>query len=74
MNKKFIILLTVFIDVLGIGIIIPILPFYVQSFGASAFVVTLLFTVFSFFAFFSAPFLGALSDKIGRRRLHHAIS
>lgn len=67
MNKKLIILLTVFIDVLGIGIIVPILPFYVESFGASAFVITLLFTVFSFFAFFSAPFLGALSDKIGRR-------
>jgi len=67
MNKKLIILLTVFIDVLGIGIIIPILPFYVESFGASAFTVTMLFAVFSFFAFFSAPLLGALSDKIGRR-------
>ena len=64
MNKKLIILLTVFIDVLGIGIIIPILPFYVQSFGASAFVVTLLFTVFSFFAFFSAPFLGWYSLQL----------
>ncbi len=67
MNKKLIILLTVFIDVLGIGIIIPVLPFYVESFGASAFTVTLLFAVFSFFAFFSAPLLGALSDKVGRR-------
>jgi MFS family permease len=67
MNKKLIILLTVFIDVLGIGIIIPVLPFYVESLGASAFTVTLLFAVFSFFAFFSAPFLGALSDRIGRR-------
>lgn len=67
MNRKLIILLTVFIDVLGIGIIIPVLPFYVESFGASAFTVTLLFAVFSFFSFFSAPFLGALSDKIGRR-------
>jgi MFS family permease len=67
MNRKIIILLTVFIDVLGIGIIIPVLPFYVQSFGASAFTVTLLFAVFSFFSFFSAPLLGALSDKIGRR-------
>lgn len=67
MDKKFIIITTVFIDVLGMGIIIPTLPFYVESFGVSAFVVTLLFCVFSLFSFFSAPFLGALSDKIGRR-------
>jgi len=67
MSKKFIIIATVFIDVLGMGIIIPTLPFYVESFGVSAFTVTLLFSVFSFFSFFSAPFLGALSDKIGRR-------
>ncbi len=67
MSKKFIILLTVLIDVLGIGIIVPILPFYVESFGASAFIVTLLAAIFSFFSFFSAPLLGSLSDKIGRR-------
>ncbi|MEI6835780.1 MAG: MFS transporter [Candidatus Falkowbacteria bacterium] len=67
MNRKIIILLTVLIDVLGIGIIIPVLPFYVETFGASAFVVTLLFAIFSFFSFFSAPLLGSLSDKIGRR-------
>ena len=66
-NKKFIIISTVFIDVLGMGIIIPTLPFYVQSFGVSAFTVTLLFCVFAFFSFFSAPVLGALSDRIGRR-------
>lgn len=65
--KKILIILTVFIDVLGIGIIIPVLPFYVKSFGASAMTLTLLFTVFSFFSFFSAPFLGALSDKVGRK-------
>jgi len=47
MNKKLIILLTVFIDVLGIGIIIPILPFYVESYGATATTVTLLFAVYS---------------------------
>ena len=67
MNKKSIILLTVLIDVLGIGIIIPVLPFYVESFGASAFIVTMLFAVFSLFSFFSAPLLGAWSDRIGRR-------
>lgn len=67
MNKKFIIIATVFIDVLGMGIVIPTLPFYVQSFGVSAFTVTLLFGAFAFFSFFSAPILGAWSDRIGRR-------
>ncbi len=67
MNKKFVIIATVFVDVLGMGIIIPTLPFYVQTFGISDFMVTLLFCVFAFFSFFSAPILGSLSDKIGRR-------
>ena len=66
-KEKLIIIITVFIDVLGIGIIIPILPFYVENFGVSPFGVTLLFATFSLFSFFSAPFLGSLSDKIGRR-------
>jgi multidrug resistance protein len=67
MNKKLVILATVFIDVLGMGIIMPTLPFYVESFGVSAFTITLLFCVFALFSFVSAPFLGALSDRIGRR-------
>ncbi len=67
MNKKLIILLTVFIDVLGLGIIIPIMPFYVAQFSTSPIIITALFAVFAACAFFSAPFLGALSDKIGRR-------
>lgn len=68
MNKqKIIILSTVFVDVLGFGIVIPILPFYLTEFGASAFTITLLFSIFSFCAFLSAPLLGALSDRIGRR-------
>jgi MFS family permease len=66
-KEKIIIVLTVLIDVLGLGIIIPVLPFYVKSFGASAFTLTLLFSVFSLFSFISGPFLGALSDRIGRR-------
>jgi DHA1 family tetracycline resistance protein-like MFS transporter len=68
-KEKIFILLTVFIDVMGLGIIIPILPFYVESFGASAFVVTALFSVFAICSFFSAPLIGALSDKFGRRPL-----
>ncbi len=68
MNKiKLTILLTVLIDVIGFGIVIPVMPFYVQSFGAKAFTITLLFAVFAFFSFFSGPVMGALSDRIGRR-------
>ena len=66
-KEKAIIIFTVAIDVIGLGIIIPVLPIYVESFGISAFSVTLLFSAYSLFSFLSAPFLGALSDKIGRR-------
>ncbi len=66
-KEKLIILFTVFVDVLGIGIVIPVLPFYVQEFGAGPTTVTVLFSVFSLFAFLSSPWLGALSDRVGRR-------
>jgi multidrug resistance protein len=62
-----IIFLTVFIDLLGFGIIIPLLPFYAEHFGASAFVVGLLSTSFSLAQFVFAPLWGRLSDRIGRR-------
>lgn len=64
---KAIILFTVFLDVLGLGIIIPVLPFYVESFHVSGIVITALFAVFSLCSFFSAPILGVISDKKGRR-------
>jgi MFS family permease len=66
-KEKIIIVLTVLIDVLGLGIIVPVLPFYVESFGASAITLTMLFSVYALFSFVSGPFLGALSDRIGRR-------
>lgn len=67
MKIKALVLFTIFIDIVGIGIIIPILPFYVRSFGVTDAVVTLLFAVYAFVSFFSAPLLGSLSDRIGRR-------
>jgi MFS family permease len=68
MNKiKLVVIFTLLINVIGMGIIIPVLPHYVESFGATPFQVTLLFAVFAFCSFFSSPLLGALSDKIGRR-------
>jgi DHA1 family tetracycline resistance protein-like MFS transporter len=66
-REKVIVLFTVLVDVIGFGIVIPILPFYVSSFGASPFVVTMLFSTYALFSFVSSPFLGALSDRVGRR-------
>ncbi len=68
MNKqKIIIALTVLVDVIGLGIVLPSLPFYVAKVGGAALEVTYLFAVFSICSFLSTPMLGALSDKIGRR-------
>ncbi len=64
---KYIISFTVLVDVLGIGIIIPVLPFYVKLFGLSPTGMTILFSVFSLCSLFSTPILGSLSDKYGRR-------
>ncbi|WP_123536499.1 MFS transporter [Halosimplex salinum] len=63
----FAVLAIVFIDLLGFGIVIPILPFYVRSFGASDVVYGLLAASYSFMQFVFAPLLGQLSDSRGRR-------
>lgn len=57
----------VFVDLLGFGILIPIIPLYVRDFGASEFVVGLLVAAYSLFQFVGAPLLGKLSDERGRR-------
>lgn len=62
-----IIFVTVFIDLLGFGIIIPLLPFYAESYGATGFTVGLLSTVFSLMQFLVSPIFGRWSDRIGRR-------
>jgi MFS transporter, DHA1 family, tetracycline resistance protein len=59
--------LTVFIDLIGFGIIIPLLPLYAKQFGANALTVGLLLTSYSLMQFFFAPMWGRLSDRIGRR-------
>jgi MFS family permease len=56
-----------FLDVVGVGIIIPVAPFYAQAFGASAFEVGLLFSMFAAAQFVATPVLGGLSDRYGRR-------
>lgn len=62
-----IIFFTVFIDLVGFGVIIPLLPFYAEHFHATPDVVTLLMAIYSLTQFFFAPFWGRLSDRIGRK-------
>jgi DHA1 family tetracycline resistance protein-like MFS transporter len=59
--------LTIFVSLIGFGIIIPLLPFYAQTFGASPTTIGLLFASFSLAQFVAAPVLGDLSDRWGRR-------
>src|SRR6478672_7205139 len=62
-----IIFLTIFVNLVGFGIIIPLLPFYAQTFGASPLTIGLLFAVYSLCQLIAAPVLGDLSDRYGRR-------
>lgn len=63
------IFLIVLVDVLGLTIVLPLLPVYAESFGASAFVAALLMPVYSACQLFAGPVLGSWSDRIGRRRV-----
>jgi len=62
-----IIFLTLFVNLVGFGIIIPLLPFYAQTFGASPLAIGLLFASFSLSQLVASPLLGDLSDRWGRR-------
>jgi DHA1 family tetracycline resistance protein-like MFS transporter len=66
-GSRVVLFFTVFIHLLGFGIIIPLLPYYAEHFGASGLTVGLLTTSFSLAQFLFAPIWGRLSDRIGRR-------
>jgi len=63
----FFVFATVLLDMVGFGIVIPLLPFYVQSMGGSAEIVGLLLGTFAFMQMIATPILGRLSDRYGRR-------
>ena len=62
-----IIFLTILVNLIGFGIIIPLLPFYAETFGASPLTIGLLFASFSLAQLVASPLLGAWSDRWGRR-------
>lgn len=68
-NRRALVLLflTIFIVMVGFGVIMPILPFYAESMGATATALGLLFATYSIIQFFFAPVWGQLSDRIGRK-------
>ena len=61
------IFMIVFVDVLGFTIILPLLPFYTESFGATPFIVGTLVSSYGICQLISGPILGQWSDRIGRR-------
>ncbi len=66
-SRLAILFLTVFLDLLGFGLVIPILPTFAVDLGASPFVVGLIAAVYALMNFIFSPFWGSLSDRVGRR-------
>ena len=62
-----ILFMVVFIDLLGFGIVLPLLPFYASEYGASGTTVGVIVGIYSLMQFFFAPIWGRLSDRYGRR-------
>ena len=57
----------VFINLVGFGLVVPLLPFFALSLDAAAWQITLMFSAYSLGQFFAEPFWGRLSDRIGRK-------
>jgi MFS transporter, DHA1 family, tetracycline resistance protein len=62
-----ILFLIVFIDLIGFGLVIPLLPFYAERFAAAPLQMTMLFATYSLMSMVTAPLWGRLSDQVGRR-------
>jgi MFS family permease len=67
MRRLWVLMLTVFVDMIGFLIVLPLLPFYAEELGASPFLVGALVSVFALAQLSAAPLWGRLSDRYGRR-------
>lgn len=69
-KKSLLILFSVIVlDLIGFGVVIPILPFYAEHYGADSIVLGLLLSCFAAMQFLFSPFWGKLSDRIGRKNV-----
>src|SRR5690242_16408702 len=70
MNRKpsmLVVFLTVFIDLIGFGIVVPLVPMYSRHYGASGWMIGVIIASFSAMQFIFSPIWGRLSDRHGRR-------
>ena len=67
LSPIFVIVMTLFIDATGFGIIIPLLPFYAETFQAGSAALGILIASFSLMQFIFSPILGRISDNVGRK-------
>lgn len=66
-SPLFLMALTIFIDMTGFGLILPLLPFWAQRLGASPTGIGLILTIYALAQFIFTPILGRLSDRYGRK-------
>lgn len=66
-SPLFIIFTTIFVDLIGFGIVLPVLPLYAQTFGANPLAIGVIVASFSLMQFLFMPIWGRVSDRIGRR-------
>jgi MFS family permease len=66
-SRLAILFVTVLVDMIGFGIVLPLLPFYAEEFGATPLQVTLLIASFAATQFVAVPVWGRVSDRLGRR-------
>ena len=67
LSPIFVIVMTLFIDATGFGIIIPLLPFYAETFQAGSAALGILIASFSLMQFIFSPILGRISDNVRRK-------
>lgn len=67
LRRLSVLMATVFVDMVGFFVVLPLLPFYAERLGAEAWIVGALISTFAFAQLTTAPLWGRLSDRVGRR-------